>query len=403
MPNLGNWLPGLVLTIGIALGMSSLPVCAGKTRSTSTAPATTPALKRGVNLSHWLQNWGRQPIVAADMTLIKSAGFDHVRLPFDPLLLGWNPDSPTPTVYWAALDQAVNIALQAKLAIILDFHPQMALSKRIETETAVQAAFVDFWAQVATHYANSPVSGVVFELFNEPSYWDATGPARLAALEQQALARIRQATPTRVVLLSPSQGGFLSGLLLITPIKDANVRYVFHYYDSHLFTHLNAPFDPFLSGPQGMITNLVYPGTNVLAQVKLLPNADPVIAMAAVNQYIAEGWGAARIKQDIAQAQTWAAKNGATLICTEFGAIRVGISPAVGPDPTSRQAWLRDVRSVLEGMAIGWSVYDYADEFGVAVAVNGVVTPATNPAVIPADPLNPNRAFDANVLKALGL
>ncbi|WP_295389114.1 cellulase family glycosylhydrolase [uncultured Thiodictyon sp.] len=402
MTHLGNLLSGLALTVAIGLGLSSLPVVAGKnsakTSAAAKAAAAAPAvLKRGVNLSHWQQYWGRQPVVAADMATIKKAGFDHVRLPFDPQKMGWNPDSPTPTIYWAALDQAVSIAQQAGLAIILDFHPEMALSQRIETEAAVHAAYVDFWQQMATHFAASPVSVVVFELFNEPSYWDPTGPARLAALEKQALDRIRQATPSRLVLIAPSRGGFLAGLLLITPVKDANVRYVFHYYDPKLFTYLHAPWEPFLSGPHGMIANLVYPAANALSQVQLLPNADPAIAMAAVNQYVAENWGATRIAQDIAQAQAWATQNGARLMCTEFGTLRVG------PDVVSRQNWLKDTRSVLEGMGIGWSIWDYADMFGIAVSTNGMVTPASDPAIVPRDPLNPQRVFDRNLLRALGL
>lgn len=396
MTHLGHLLSGLVLTLGIGLGLASLPAAAAKNAPAAKTP-TPPALKRGVNLSHWLQYWGRQPVVAADMATIKQAGFDHVRLPFDPQRLGWNPDATPPTIYWAALDQAVSMAQKAGLAIILDFHPEMALSKRIETEAAVQAAYVDFWQQMATHYAAKPVSVVVFELFNEPSYWDATGPARLATLEKQALDRIRQSTPSRLVLIAPSQGGFLSGLLLITPVKDANVRYVFHYYDPKLFTYLHAPWEPFLSGAHGMITNLVYPAANALSQVQLLPNADPLIAMAAVNQYVTDGWGPTRIKQDIAQAQAWATQNGTRLMCTEFGTLRVG------PDVASRQNWLKDTRLVLEGMGIGWSIWDYADMFGIAVSTNGTVTPASDPAIVPLDPLNPQRVFYTNLLPALGL
>lgn len=57
------------------------------------AVAALPSLARGVNLSHWLTYQGRQPVVQADMAMIRQAGFDHVRIPFDPVFLGWQPDA----------------------------------------------------------------------------------------------------------------------------------------------------------------------------------------------------------------------------------------------------------------------------------------------------------------------
>ncbi|WP_295446163.1 hypothetical protein, partial [uncultured Thiodictyon sp.] len=168
------------------------------------------------------------------------------------------------------------------------------------------------------------------------------------------------------------------------------------YYEPMLFTHLNAPWEPYLSGPQAMIGNLVYPASNALARVTVLPPADPIAAMAAVRQYVSEGWGAKRIKQEITQGQTWARARGVTLMCTEFGALRVG------PDAVSRQQWLSDTRSGLQSAAIGWTVWDYADVFGIATASNGRVIPGDQ-AIVPADPRNPQRQFDSRVLRALGL
>ena len=359
---------------------------------------TTPLLKRGVNLGHWLQYWGRQPVVAADMIAIQTAGFDHVRIPFDPVrYLGWNPDATPPTVYWTGLDQAVDLALQANLEVILDFHPEIEIYRRMEQETSVQQAFVNLWGQISIHYANRPVSQVAFELLNEPGFWDADGAARWSALQQQALNRVRQAAPSHLVLLTGNQGGTIAGLVQMTAIDDPNVRYVFHYYEPMLFTHLNAPWNPFLTLPQGMITNLAYPAKNALNQVKLLPNAGKPAAMAAVNQYVSERWDAALVKQKISSASTWAKQQNVTLICTEFGVFRYG------PDAKSRQAWLTDVRSALESLGIGWTIWDYTDMFAAAIPTNGKTTPASMPAIVPVDPQNPHRVFDKAILEALGL
>jgi hypothetical protein len=72
-----------------------------------------------------------------------------------------------------------------------------------------------------------------------------------------------------------------------------------------------------------------------------------------------------------------------------------------GPDALSRQRWLNDIRSAMATVGIGWTIWDYADVFGIATAVDGWVT--DDGAVIPKDPLNPHRQFDDLVLTVLGM
>lgn len=53
------------------------------------------------------------------------------------------------------------------------------------------------------------------------------------------------------------------------------------------------------------------------------------------------------------------------LTCNEFGVYRA-YTPA--PD---RLRWLADVRAALERHRIGWTMWDYAGDFGVAVREKG--------------------------------
>lgn len=361
-----------------------------------------PALRRGVNLSHWLQYQGRQPVAMADLAAIRRAGFDHVRIPFDPARLGWNPNAQGSAANaWPGLpqlDQAVDSALAAGLAVILDFHPESALRDRIEKESAVGKAFVQAWRMLAARYADRPADRLAFQPLNEPQYY-RTGGARLwRRLQTDVVNAVRQQAPAHLVLLSGIQGGSIAGLLQMTPLADPRVRYVFHYYEPMLFTHLNAPWEPFLSGPQGMIAGLGYPADSprALANLRLLPGANTQLANDAVNRYVAEKWNAQRIAQDIAKAAAWAQRYRVRLICTEFGALRNSL------DATSRNLWLREVRTALESAGVGWSVWDYADFFGVATATGSTGTTADG-VVIPGDPQNPTRQFDAGNLTALGL
>jgi hypothetical protein len=89
-------------------------------------------------------------------------------------------------------------------------------------------------------------------------------------------------------------------------------------------------------------------------------------------------------------------KNRVALVCTEFGALRKSL------DPVSRNNWLRDMRTNLANAGVGWSVWDYADFFGIATAT-GLTQTTRDGVIVPADPLNPGRKFDASTLAALGL
>lgn len=361
-----------------------------------------PALRRGVNLSHWLQYQGRQPVVAADLAAIRQAGFDHVRIPFDPARLGWNPDASSGTVVsWPGLpqlDQAVDSALAAGLEAILDFHPESVLRDRIERDAKVNKAYIQAWRMLAARYADRSPNRLAFEPLNEPQYYESDGARRWKRLQTDVVSAVRQQAPAHLVLLSGTRGGSIAGLQLMTPLTDPRVRYVFHFYEPMLFTHLNAPWEPFLSGPQGMIAGLGYPSDSpqATANLRLLPGADAQVANDAVSRYVAEKWNAQRMVQEIAKAAAWAQRYRVKLVCTEFGTLRHSL------DATSRNLWLRDVRTAMESAGVGWSVWDYADFFGIAIATGSTSTTADG-VVIPRDRLNPARQFDAGNLAALGL
>lgn len=366
------------------------------------AVAALPTLARGVNLSHWLTYQGRQPIVQADMNLIREAGFDHVRIPFDPGFLGWQPDARggqsavLPQI--GKLDAAVELAIQSGLVAILDFHPAESLKKRIETEPKIQAAFVNLWGNLATRYRNRPVEKLVYEVLNEPQYWELGSPADWLSLRGKALGAIRKRDSAHLVLLSGRFGGGIKGLLEEPTVKDPAVAYTFHYYEPMLFTHLGAPWEPFISGVQGMFTGLLYPASanswSVVhwGNIQLKPDADEDTVAAAMTEY--QPWGAARIAEDLVQVQHWSAEHRARVICDEFGVLQPGL------DAVSRSRWLKDVRMTLEHMGLGWSVWDYADLFGIAFPT-GDSYPTGDGAMIPVDNTHPSRQFRASDIDAL--
>ena len=75
----------------------------------------------------------------------------------------------------------------------------------------------------------------------------------------------------------------------------------------------------------------------------------------------------------------WAAAHGVPLTCNEFCVYKVFAPRA------ARLRWLADVTSVFVEQGIGWTVWDYAGNFGVATGEGG------------------HRQPDVEVLAALGL
>ena len=84
------------------------------------ADSVAPALKRGINLSNWFTEGQRLPLKSHDMAAIKQAGFDHVRIPINPELLGFSLADASTGMF------VVGGALAAAGAAVLLFAPSHA-------------------------------------------------------------------------------------------------------------------------------------------------------------------------------------------------------------------------------------------------------------------------------------
>lgn len=363
--------------------------------SVSAAEAPEPVLKRGVNLSHWLQYGGRQPIVAADLAAVRARGFDHVRIPFDPAQFGWKPGRGV--AEWDRLDRAVSMALDAGLIVILDLHPRSEQKETIERNAAVQAAYVALWRDFAIRYRAIPADRLVFELLNEPDF-DRGGKAAANDLKRRAIAAVREVDPGRVLLLaSMGANRIIDQLAANEPFRDNRLYYVFHFYSPHVFTHFGATWGSYSRPPYTLIESIRYPASRMdRGALGVLEGPSRERALRVLGDYIEGQWSAARIEEEIGEIAAWARRNRVRVICTEFGVIRTRV------DAESRLNWLRDARIALERHGIPWSVWDYADVFGIAVAT-GEVKRFKDGAVAPRDKSGPRRRFDEATLDALGL
>jgi endoglucanase len=351
---------------------------------TSTVPASRLAhIRHGVNLSEWFaqvydpkgytkehfESW----TTASDIALIKSAGFDHVRLSVNPQPMMDAAEKPNGRQeYYGYLDAAMRMILDAGLSVELDMHPDGDFKARLKDNDFVER-FADFWRGVAHHYASAPwdTERIFFEILNEPEMHDAY---RWQGVATRLAKAIREGAPSNTILAPGAGWDNNDDMIFLEPMRDPNVAYVFHFYEPHIFTHQGASWGPYY---WTWLNNLHYPSNpeNASQVAETVPEA---IDRLYVIRYGEDHWDASRVESEINQAAEWAKRNGVPLVCNEFGVYRHA-------QPQDRLAWLKDVRTSLERHNISWAMWDYSGSFGVVTKQNG------------------KNVLDDDTLKALGL
>ena len=359
--------------IGLLLFILLPSAFAQNTAQLSSVPAARLAhIRHGINLSEWFaqvydpkgytkehfQNW----TTASDIALIKSMGFDHVRLSVNPQpIMDASRRSGGAAEYFGSLDAAIKMILDAGLAVELDMHPDSDFKARLKEDDFV-ARFADFWRTVARHYSSWDQDRVLFEILNEPEMRD---PYRWYGVEAKLATAIRQGAPTHTIIAAGARWDDDDDMVFLEPLRDPNVIYVFHFYEPHIFTHQGATWGAFY---WHWLKGLHYPSSpeNAAQVAAAVPDAPERLQ---VIRYGKDHWDASRIEAEINQTADWAKQRNVPLICNEFGVFRSY------SDPHDREAWLKDVRTALERYGIGWTMWDYSGSFGVVTKKDGQATP----------------------------
>ncbi|MGO4778595.1 cellulase family glycosylhydrolase, partial [Lysobacter sp. 2RAB21] len=98
--------------------------------------AGAAGFQRGVNLSRWFEASAGAPVESRELRRLRDAGFDHVRIPVDPVALGWQPARGPRLTGTARLRAAIDTALAAGLDVIVDMHPSQDTKQSIESDAA---------------------------------------------------------------------------------------------------------------------------------------------------------------------------------------------------------------------------------------------------------------------------
>jgi len=330
-------------------------------------------LRHGINLSEWFaqvydqkgytkehfETWN----TAQDIALIRSMGFDHVRLSMNPQPMFQHGQADRiPADYLGYLDSAVQMILDHGLAVIIDVHAESDFKQKLVAEDSFVEQFEDYWRQLARHYSSTNPDLVSFEILNEPEFHDRY---RWQGVQSKLAVAIREGAPQHTIIVAGAYWSSENELLFFDPLRDSNIIYNFHFYDPHIFTHQGATWS---TNYVHYLKELPYPSTpeNVQQAAALLPDA--VNHLQAIH-YGLDRWNASRIDGEIGQVAAWAKRWKVPVTCNEFGVYRKAANPQ------DRAAWISDVRTTLEKYSIGWTMWDYSGGFGVVTKQNGQPMP----------------------------
>jgi endoglucanase len=335
----------------------------GSLPETNSLDARLAKLKRGINASHWFaqvidpRGYTKEHlathITAADLALIKSLGFDHLRLSVDPAPIWRSEEADVIAAeHLGALDQAVAMILAHGLAVIVDIHPSSDYKKKLQTDDAQIEAFVDFWRTLARNLAVTDPERVFLEVLNEPEFRDSY---RWGGIQAKLAAAIRRGAPEHTIIATGHRWSAIDDLLALEPLADRNVVYTFHFYAPALFTHQGATWG---LGYWRHLRDLPYPASPAELP-RMTAGVPDDLTRLYLMRYSHERWSAERIEAEIGQAAAWAARHNVRVTCNEFGVYRRWARPH------DRARWIGDVRAALERHGIGWTMWDYAGDFGM--------------------------------------
>lgn len=324
-----------------------------------------------------------------ELTIIRRAGFDFIRLTIDPGPFLQFQGAQRDATY-NILRERVQMALAANLSVIVDFHPvsqvpDYAAKAFVQgVDTSAFRGYCDMLARTARLLDGLRTNRVALELMNEPPLgWTAQADAQWQAIEEHAYAAVRAATRNLTLVLTGDRGGSVDGLLALDPkpfSRDDLVIYTFHYYLPYEFTHQSLPTDP----DRRIAADISYPAQSKsmsdevaalnkrldeLDQSPMQRTTDFARGIANLLQYRTLNFGRNNIHADFDRVAAWASANRipfSRIFLGEFGTIRK-YGRYKGAADSDRVRWLRDVREEAESHRFFWSIWVYRGYGGGAI------------------------------------
>lgn len=353
---------GVLLLFSLFVVMSSGCTDEGA-KKVAQKPQPVPAaivkkLRRGVNLSNWFTfrdtaaRWGSHIPQLSDFPVVREAGFEHVRVGFDPLWLAdMNQPHELRIKEIATLEQALFDVRRVGLLPILVSQPNAAVKKQLLVSETFRENYLQLWETLAMRFVDWPADQIILEPHNEPEIDDS---AVWAEIQKALLTRIREVLPEHTLIATGHGFANVDEMIQMQPLDIDNIAYSFHFYSPHNFTHQGARWGwsmwkRFHSWP--------YPSSpEAVAEPLKRQDED---AKEHLEWYGEQRWNREKLAEILDKAEAWARQHDVYVICTEYGAYRFNVSDEY------RHVWLRDARELMEQRGFGWTIWDYAGGFGV--------------------------------------
>lgn len=322
----------------------------------------------GIGIGGWLTNYKRFKFIPSelrtvispgdiehfntfmtskDIESIASWGMDHIRFPFDYLVI---EDEDKPQVYkedgFRYLDECLSWCKRAGLNVIFDLHKAAGASCDFASEVSIvddsglRRRFIGLWCEMARRY-RSEGDNVAFELLNEIAVehdhsWNA--------LIKDAVAAIRFIDPKRKIVVGCNRYNSVPRLKALDVLDDDNIIYTFHCYEPMEFTHQRAvimpviaSFNMYMKYPSEIEPYRAY---RRFAKAK----TDPYAGFDRMDRAFMEHW--------LEPAIEFLRKHNRPLYCGEFGVIR-------HCDIVSRENYYRDLIAICDANGIGHCAWNY--------------------------------------------
>src|SRR5258706_15690040 len=333
------------MKLNLICRLGILAVCVPMLACEHTTPFT---VKRGTNIAHWLSQSNRRGDERAafftrkDIDYIKSAGFDHIRLPVDEEQL-WDETGKRNSDAFELLKKSLEWCQEAGLRAVVDLHILRshhfnAKEKPLWTVPAEQDKFIALWKDLSAFLHTWPTGMVAYELMNEPVADDAEQWNTLLA---KVVDSIRLWEPERVLVIGSNRWQSANTFdQLRVPKNDTHILLSFHFYEPFFLTHYQASW----TNLKAFKEDVNYPGQIVLhsnvPEHHRVYNRDPLSKM---------------IQQPLRLAESLQLP----LHFAEFGVIDK-------PPRESKLAWCRDMVSIFEEKGIAYANWNYkAGSFGI--------------------------------------
>ncbi|MBE2184759.1 MAG: cellulase family glycosylhydrolase [Anaerolineae bacterium] len=321
-------------------------------------------LARGLNLTTWFWYAPPDPMsryAAGEFEMLHEMGFTFMRVPIDLGFLLDESEDMLHDEHLAMVDQGIQQLHAAGLAVIIDLHSTSIddsnaanYSGALEDPAFVEV-FSNFWRNFAAHLSQYDSETTFFQLMNEPVFYD--NPGAWVPILTEVAAAAREGAPEHTLIANTARWSSIETLVALTPLDDPNIIYDFHFYEPFPFTHQGATWS---MDEVASLRDIPYPSSpETLAPFVERAFGDSQREM--LLNYGEERWDRQAVADYLQPAFDWAREHGVRVINTEFGVYQP-YAPAA-----DRASWIQDTRETFEANGIGWAMWDYDTNFGMAL------------------------------------